>query len=65
ATKHAISGEKLAPMASLPANLQAISEEEFQGTLKRGDGLDQPITNDRKAVIKPDKAQMLKKTRVK
>ncbi|KAG6882640.1 hypothetical protein C0995_014121 [Termitomyces sp. Mi166 len=59
------SGEKLAPMASLPANLQAISEEEFRGTLKRGDGLDQPITNDRKAVIKPDKAQMLKKTRVK
>ncbi|KAG6869756.1 hypothetical protein C0995_000691 [Termitomyces sp. Mi166 len=52
-------------MASLPADLQAISEEEFQGTLKRGEGLDQPITNDRKAVIKPDKAQMLKKTCVK
>ncbi|KAG6886338.1 hypothetical protein C0995_008625 [Termitomyces sp. Mi166 len=57
--------EKLAPMASLPANSQAISEEEFRGTLKRGDGLDQSITNDRKAVIKPDKAQLLKKTRVK
>ncbi|KAG6857998.1 hypothetical protein C0995_003479, partial [Termitomyces sp. Mi166 len=49
----------------LPANLQAISEEEFRGTLKRGDGLDQSITNDRKAVIKPDKAQLLKKTHVK
>ncbi|KAG6858697.1 hypothetical protein C0995_014667, partial [Termitomyces sp. Mi166 len=52
-------------MASLPANSPAISEEEFQETLKRGDGLDQSITNDRKAVIKPDKAQLLKKTHVK
>ncbi|KAG6870268.1 hypothetical protein C0995_014134 [Termitomyces sp. Mi166 len=52
-------------MASLPANLLAISEKEFQGTLKRGDGLDQPITTSRKAVIKPDKAQLPKKTRVK
>ncbi|KAG6897041.1 hypothetical protein C0995_010836 [Termitomyces sp. Mi166 len=59
------SGEKLAPMASLPANSLAISEEEFQGTLKRGDGLDQSITTSRKAVIQPDKAQLPKKTRVK
>ncbi|KAG6881418.1 hypothetical protein C0995_001944 [Termitomyces sp. Mi166 len=52
-------------MASLPAKLLAISEEEFRGTLKRGDGLDQSITTGRKAVIQPDKAQLPKKTHVK
>ncbi|KAG6867541.1 hypothetical protein C0995_004819, partial [Termitomyces sp. Mi166 len=52
-------------MASLPANSLAISEEEFRGTLKRGDGLDQSITTGRKAVTQPDKAQLPKKTRVK
>ncbi|KAG6883251.1 hypothetical protein C0995_012569, partial [Termitomyces sp. Mi166 len=59
------SREKLALMASLPANSPAISEEEFQGTLKRGDGLDQSITTGRKAVIQPDKAQLPKKSHVK
>ncbi|KAG6896176.1 hypothetical protein C0995_011716 [Termitomyces sp. Mi166 len=59
------SRKKLAPMASLPANSPAISEEEFRGTLKRGDGLDQSITTGRKAVIQSDKAQLPKKTHVK
>ncbi|KAG6894709.1 hypothetical protein C0995_013815, partial [Termitomyces sp. Mi166 len=57
-------GEKLVPMASLPANSLAISEEEFRGTQERGDGLDQSITTGRKAVIQPDKAQLLKKTHI-
>ncbi|KAG6869835.1 hypothetical protein C0995_000220, partial [Termitomyces sp. Mi166 len=52
-------------MASLPANSQAVSEEELQGTLKRGDGLDQSRTNDKKAVHKPNKAQLLEKIRIK
>ncbi|KAG6898766.1 hypothetical protein C0995_008592 [Termitomyces sp. Mi166 len=56
--------EKLAPMASLLANLPAIlmSEEEFQGTLEREDGLDQPISIGRKAVKQPDKDCLPKKT---
>ncbi|KAG6859667.1 hypothetical protein C0995_005952, partial [Termitomyces sp. Mi166 len=58
--------EKLAPMASLPANLLAIlmSKKEFQETLERGDGLDQPIVIGRKAVKWPDKAHLPKKTHV-
>ncbi|KAG6862881.1 hypothetical protein C0993_001080 [Termitomyces sp. T159_Od127] len=46
-------------MASLPANAPVImiSEEELQGTLERGDGLDRPRTAERKAVKKPDKAR--------
>ncbi|KAG6899364.1 hypothetical protein C0995_006166 [Termitomyces sp. Mi166 len=58
--------EKLAPMASLLANLLAVlmSEEEFQGTLERGDGPDQPISIGRKVVKRPDKAHLPKKTHV-
>ncbi|KAG6859809.1 hypothetical protein C0995_003670, partial [Termitomyces sp. Mi166 len=53
-------------MASLPANSPAIlmSEKEFQETLERGDGPDQPIVIGRKAVKQPDKAHLPKKTRV-
>ncbi|KAG6859221.1 hypothetical protein C0995_010577 [Termitomyces sp. Mi166 len=55
--------EKLAPMASLPANSPAIlmSEEEFQGTLERGNGPDQPISVGRKVLKQPDKAHLPKK----
>ncbi|KAG6869650.1 hypothetical protein C0995_001465 [Termitomyces sp. Mi166 len=41
-----------------------MSEEEFQGTLERGDGLDQPISVGRKAVKWPDKARLPKKIHV-
>ncbi|KAG6870888.1 hypothetical protein C0995_009905, partial [Termitomyces sp. Mi166 len=53
-------------MASLLANSLAIlmSEKEFQGTLERGDGLDQPISIGRKVVKQPDKARLPKKTHV-
>ncbi|KAG6873024.1 hypothetical protein C0992_009166 [Termitomyces sp. T32_za158] len=51
--------EEMVPMASLPADAPVImiSEEEFQGTLERGDGPDRPRTAERKAVKKPDKAR--------
>ncbi|KAG6893871.1 hypothetical protein C0992_008325 [Termitomyces sp. T32_za158] len=58
-------GKELAPMASLPADAPVImiSEEEFQGTLERGDGPDRPRTAERKAVKKPDKARQPDETR--
>ncbi|KAG6872454.1 hypothetical protein C0992_009609 [Termitomyces sp. T32_za158] len=58
-------GEELAPMASLPADALVImiSEEEFQGTLKRGDGPDRPRMAERKAMKKPDKACQPDETR--
>ncbi|KAG6875938.1 hypothetical protein C0992_001658 [Termitomyces sp. T32_za158] len=40
-----------------------MSEEEFQGTLERGDGPDRPRTAERKAMKKPDKACQPDKTR--
>ncbi|KAG6881784.1 hypothetical protein C0992_000215, partial [Termitomyces sp. T32_za158] len=56
-------GEELAPMASLPADVPVvmIPEEEFQGTLERGDGPDRPRTAEKKAVKK--QARQLDKTR--
>ncbi|KAG6892547.1 hypothetical protein C0992_000139, partial [Termitomyces sp. T32_za158] len=58
-------GGELAPMASLPADAPVImiSEEEFLGTLERGDGPDRPITAEKKAVKKPDKARQPDKPR--
>ncbi|KAG6894352.1 hypothetical protein C0992_006480 [Termitomyces sp. T32_za158] len=58
-------GKELAPMASLPADAPVImiSEEEFQGTLERGDGPDRPRMAERKAVKKPDKARQPDETR--
>ncbi|KAG6893869.1 hypothetical protein C0992_008330, partial [Termitomyces sp. T32_za158] len=58
-------GEELAPMASLLADAPVImiSEEEFQGTLERGNGLDRPRTAERKAMKKPDKARQPDKPR--
>ncbi|KAG6882551.1 hypothetical protein C0992_011383 [Termitomyces sp. T32_za158] len=58
-------GEELAPMASLLADAPVImiSEEEFQGTLKRGDGPDRPMTAEKKAVKKPEKARQPDKPR--
>ncbi|KAG6892994.1 hypothetical protein C0992_011626, partial [Termitomyces sp. T32_za158] len=52
-------------MASLPADAPVImiSEEEFQGTLERGDGPDRPRTAEKKAVKKPDKARQPDKPR--
>ncbi|KAG6894436.1 hypothetical protein C0992_006073, partial [Termitomyces sp. T32_za158] len=57
--------ERLAPMTSLLADALVImmSEEEFQGTLERGDGPDRPRTVERKAAKKPDKACQPDKTR--
>ncbi|KAG6881015.1 hypothetical protein C0992_002077 [Termitomyces sp. T32_za158] len=52
-------------MASLPADAPVImiSEEEFQGTLERGDGPDRPMTAEKKAVKKPEKARQPDKPR--
>ncbi|KAG6873556.1 hypothetical protein C0992_008667 [Termitomyces sp. T32_za158] len=56
--------EKLAPMASLPPDAPVIMmpEEEFQGTLERGDGPDRPLMAERKAMRKPDKVCLPDKT---
>ncbi|KAG6869577.1 hypothetical protein C0995_002060, partial [Termitomyces sp. Mi166 len=41
-----------------------MSEKEFQETLEREDGLDQPIVAGRKAVKRPNKAHLPKEIRV-
>ncbi|KAG6873561.1 hypothetical protein C0992_008642, partial [Termitomyces sp. T32_za158] len=58
-------GEELAPMASLLADAPVImiSEEEFQGTLERGDGPDRPRMAEKKAMKKLDKARQPDKPR--